>query len=518
MRWNNTKSLLSGCLFLARTFATLARNEKRETRNISRTLGVVALLLFVMAKAPSAEDKQLSVYAPQVSYSLPLPEHNGQDYVALLEALEPFGNVSAAAEGQKWKLHFNNLEAEFRKESPVAKVAGQKFRLPAPFILEGNRGLVPLRALPGLLNLMLHTRTEYHEAARRLFLAGAATRFTTDFGEGKLSVNFSAPVNPLISTEPGKLKMTFTRDPVVANASMVRLDNPLVSAIAFSEENGQAALVVQGRVPLLAQFASDRKTINLVAAPSAAQTAPAATPPNTTTPAANPEGAPSPVLTPAAASATPAAVAVPPPPTLQSLTAKPPFVVMLDAAHGGDDRGALLSDKLEEKAVTLAFARRLRSELQNHGLSVVMLRDADVTIPVEQRAAMADAARVAVYLALHATSEGHGVRVYTAMLNSESGSPSGFLPWDTAQSRYVLGSLALADIAKAELGKHEIPSSELPAPVQPLNHVASAAIAIELAPSGTDVASVTASVYQQRIATALAEAIVVGRSRVEAER
>jgi len=480
---------------------------------VVRALVVASLVFLLIATAPSAEEKQLSVYGPQVSYSLPVSEHNSQDYVALLEALEPFGNVSASTLGRKWKLRFNNLEIEFRQNATVGKVAKKKFSLPAPFVLEGNRGLVPLRALPGLLTLVLDTRTEYHEAARRLFLGGAAIHFGAAAREGGLSVNFSAPVNPLISTEPGKLKMTFTRDPVVSGAGILKLESPLVSSIAFSENNGQAELVVQGRVPLLAQFAANRRTIILVAAPgeaqSAAPPAPATTPPPVATPAA---------VVPPAPVAAPAAVAVPPPPTLQSLTAKPPFVVMLDAGHGGDDRGALLGDKLEEKAVTLAFARRLRSELQSHGISAVMVRDADVSVPVEQRAAMADAARVAVYLSLHATSQGHGVRVYTAMLNSASSPPGAFLPWDTAQSRYVLGSRALADIVKAELGKHEIPSSEFSAPVEPLNHVAAAALAVEVAPSGSDVTSVTLAAYQQRIAAALAEGIVVGRSRVEADR
>jgi len=469
-------------------------SERRRRTN--HTVVVAILLLVLLASAPSAEEKQLSIYGPRVSYSLPVSEYNGQDYVALLEVLEPFGNVSAGGDGNGWKLHFNNVEAEFQQGGNLSKIAGQKFGLPSPFVLENNRGLVPLHALPAILALMLATKAEYHEAARRLFLGGAATRFTTDLREGGLSVKFSAPVDPLISTEPGKLKMTFTRDPVVSNAYILRLENPLISSVAFSENNGRAELAVQGKVPLLAQFAAGGKTIDIVPAPSQAQSAP---------PAAAPE-------------TTPVAVAVPPPPTLQSLTAKPPFVVMLDAGHGGDDRGALLSETLEEKGVTLAFARRLRSELQSHGISAVMSRDADVTVPVEQRAAMADAARVAVFVSLHAASQGRGVRVYTAMINSATNMPGSFVPWDTAQAGHVLTRRALADIVKAEFGKHEIPSTELSAPLKPLNNVAAAAIAIEVAPSGADVGSVNAGVYQQRIAAAIAEAIVVSRSRVEAER
>ena len=261
MPWSKLKrmSLVCGFSFLDSSGdrGPLLRNEKRGTgkRGTVSALMVAVLLFVLPASAPSAEQKQLSIYGPRVSYSLPVSERNGQDYVALLEALEPLGSVSASVEGQKWKLRFKKLEAEFRRNSPVGKIAGQKFGLPAPFLLEGDRGLVPLRVLPTILGLMLPTRTDYHEAGRRLFLGGAGTRFTTDLREAGLSLNFSAPVNPQISTEPGKLKMTFTRDPVVAGSYVLRLENPLVLSVTFAESNGRGELTVLGRLPLLAQFA-----------------------------------------------------------------------------------------------------------------------------------------------------------------------------------------------------------------------------------------------------------------------
>jgi N-acetylmuramoyl-L-alanine amidase len=279
--------------------------------------------------------------------------------------------------------------------------------------------------------------------------------------------------------------MTFTRDPVVSSTFLMRMENPLVAAITFSETNGRAELTLQGRVPLLAKFESGGSAIDIVAAPTEAQS--------------------------------PQPAAAPPPPTLQSLTARPPFTVMLDAGHGGDDRGALLSDMLEEKAVTLFFARRLRSELQNRGINAVMTRDADVSVPLDQRAAMADAARAAIYVTLHAASQGRGVRIYTAMLTSAA-KPTGFIPWDTAQAGYLPASRSLAEIVKAEMAKHQIPGSDLSAPVRPLNNVAAAAIAVELSPSDSDAASLNAAAYQQRVAGAVAEAVVVARARVEAER
>ncbi len=459
-----------------------------------RVVLVATVVLLLLSNAPSADEKQLSIYGSQVSYAIPVLERNGQDYVGLLEALEPLGTVSAKADDGKWRLRFNNVEAEFRQNTNLGKVAGQKFGLPAPFALENNRGLVPLRALPGILNLILGSKPDYHESARRLFLGGAGTQFTTDLHENGMTVNFAAPVNPMISTEPGKLKMTFTRDPVVSGLYIQRFENPLISSVSFTESNGRAELTIQGHVPLLANFAAGGKTIEILAAPAPAAQAP---------------------LTPGAAPA--AGVAIPPPPTLSSLLAKPPFVVMLDPAHGGNDRGAQLSDTLQEKDVTLAFARKLRSELLAHGIAAMMTRDADVTLDLDQRAVLADAGRIAVYVSIHAVSLGRGVRVYTSLIQSASLRP-GFVSWDAAQAGYVLSSRTVADLVKAELDKHEIPSTELPAPVRPLNNVAAAAIAVEVAPSGPDVASVTATVYQQRVAAAVAEAITVGRGKVEAAR
>jgi hypothetical protein len=104
------------------------------------------------------------------------------------------------------------------------------------------------------------------------------------------------------------------------------------------------------------------------------------------------------------------------------------------------------------------------------------------------------------------------------MLDSATVKPGAFLPWDTAQAEYVSTSRALADIVKVEMGKHDIPSLQLPAPLKPLNNVAAAAIGIEVAPSGADIAGLGAGLYQQRIASAVADAIVVGRPQVDAAR
>src|SRR5208337_2855996 len=91
-------------------------------------------------------------------------------------------------------------------------------------------------------------------------------------------------------------------------------------------------------------------------------------------------------------------------------------LAVVDPAHGGDERGAALTDQLAEKEVTLGFARLLRHELEVRGFAVALLRDGDTSSTLDQRAAAANGARAAIYISLHAASQGSGAHVYTALL------------------------------------------------------------------------------------------------------
>src|SRR3984957_20883667 len=51
------------------------------------------------------------------------------------------------------------------------------------------------------------------------------------------------------------------------------------------------------------------------------------------------------------------------------------FAVVIDAAHGGSDTGARLSDRLLEKDLDLTLSVRLRSTLAAPGIPVVTTRE-----------------------------------------------------------------------------------------------------------------------------------------------
>ena len=64
----------------------------------------------------------------------------------------------------------------------------------------------------------------------------------------------------------------------------------------------------------------------------------------------------------------------------------------------------------------------------------LLLRDGDTSSTLDQRAAAANVAHAGIYISLHATSQGTGARVYTALLPVEGPSKGVFHAWNAAQS------------------------------------------------------------------------------------
>ena len=78
--------------------------------------------------------------------------------------------------------------------------------------------------------------------------------------------------------------------------------------------------------------------------------------------------------------------------------------VVIDAGHGGHDRGGVPGQRYAEKIYTLDIANRVKSRLQAAGFKVVMTRDGDYFVGHGQRCAIANAQRNAVFLSVHLNS------------------------------------------------------------------------------------------------------------------
>ena len=85
--------------------------------------------------------------------------------------------------------------------------------------------------------------------------------------------------------------------------------------------------------------------------------------------------------------------------------AQTPFTtVVVDAGHGGFDRGGGPGQRVPEKDKTLDVALRLRNVLQSAGYRVVMTRSNDTFIPLGTRTAIANSNRNAIFVSIHFNS------------------------------------------------------------------------------------------------------------------
>lgn len=74
--------------------------------------------------------------------------------------------------------------------------------------------------------------------------------------------------------------------------------------------------------------------------------------------------------------------------------------VVIDAGHGGKD-GGCVHNGLTEKKLCLDLAQRLERVLKAKGMRVVMTRRTDVFVSLDQRAAIANRHKAALFVSIH---------------------------------------------------------------------------------------------------------------------
>lgn len=92
--------------------------------------------------------------------------------------------------------------------------------------------------------------------------------------------------------------------------------------------------------------------------------------------------------------------------------------IIVDAGHGGKDPGAIGPSGLYEKNVVLDIVMRLKSILERYGFDVVMTRDTDEFLSLQERTELASLKNGDLFISIHANAHGSssvsGLEVYTA--------------------------------------------------------------------------------------------------------
>ncbi|HET7218729.1 MAG TPA: N-acetylmuramoyl-L-alanine amidase [Vicinamibacterales bacterium] len=344
----------------------------------------------------------------------------------------------------------------------LASVAGRLISLPTPPVREGRSWFVPVDFLARALRDSLGTRLEVRKPSR-LVLVGdihvprIAGTVEPQGSLARITLDVAPPAAHIVTQDGSRLVIKFEADGL--DAALPASPAPdLVQAIRPGE--GPASIVID----LGQRFASyrasdlpgDRGSVRIVIDVIAQTTA---TPPPAGVPATPP--------------ATPPAE---PPPLLDIPPAGGIRTVVVDAGHGGTEDGARGPEGTLEKNVTLGVARRLKAALEARlGVRVILTRDGDATVGLDERAALANNNKADLFISLHANASIRGTAAgaevfylsleeYGDQAQRVAKGETESLPvfgggtrdievilWEMAQARYIEQSAVLAQAVEAAL-------------------------------------------------------------------
>jgi len=159
-------------------------------------------------------------------------------------------------------------------------------------------------------------------------------------------------------------------------------------------------------------------------------------------------------------------------------------IVVLDPAHGGTDPGARGTGGIRESEIVLDLATQVRRALELAGFQVVLTRQGNENPSFDDRSAIANAQRGAVFVTLHISSTGlpGTVRVYVNSDLAAVTETNGLIPWERAQAPFLGLSKKFGDLVQGMLVQRfkGSPDAALTAGVRQLRTTAAPAIAVEI--------------------------------------
>lgn len=491
---------------------------------IASTAAILFLLLFTLPQAQGIPPATpLTLIAREGRRPVPTTLLSGQELIALDDVAALFQvTVREDALAGAITVSHRGRTIVISADQPMASVDGRIVSLPSPAVRSGRRWLVPVEFLPRALGPIYDQRIELRRASRLLIVGDARVPRVT----ARIDA-IGPPTRATVEVSPAAPVSVSTDDSRV----ILRVDGDALD-LALPASGGGLIEQIRG---------ADANTVTIALAPSAGTPrAMPSTSDNTTRIAleipselAAAEPAPAPVR--------PAAPAEPPP-------LPPPRAafqtVVIDPGHGGDDAGVRATGGLDEKELTLDVARRLRGLLEARlGLRVLLTRDDDRTLGLDERAAVANNNKADLFVSLHANAalvpsmagaEVLYLRVDRQDEDGGDGTEPAALPvlgggfrtvdlvrWDLAQIRHLERSAAFAGMLEEEL-RRRVPVSPRAVQQAPMRVLAAAnmpAALVEMAYlTNPDQARRAASEeFREAVAQAVFEAIVRFRAWRAAE-
>ena len=480
-------------------------------------LAVVLLALTTLAAQAPQPPAPYTVVSREARRPLPVRVFNGQEMFAVDELARLFnlavkedtiaGGLTITVRGQSILLSPNQ---------EIVSVAGRLVSLPVPPARDGRAWFVPVDFVSRALAPVAGTPVELRKPSRLILLGDIRLPRVTGRVEAlgamaRVTFDVAPATAHAVSQDGLRLLVRFDADGLDANLPA----SPVPDLVQAIRAEGNVAVAIE-LGPRFASFrASDvpdaRGNVQIVIEVMAKTTdAPAPTPPAPPT-----EGLPPLDLTPTG--------------TLRT--------VVIDPGHGGADEGARGPSGSNEKTIAMAVARRLRAALEARlGVRVILTREADSAVGLDERAAVANNNKADLFISLHANasirSSVAGAEVFYLSLEEygdeaqrAASAPREALPvfgggardievvpWRMAQARYIERSGAFARLVEAALrGRVAMsPRALMQAPLRVLVGANMPAVLVEMGfmTNPAQEAQLLQDGHQSEIVQALVDAVI----------
>lgn len=499
------------------------------------TIALFATLAVGLA-SQSAPPPPLTLFAKDGRRSLAVTLVGGQEFIALDDLASAF-QLAVRDEAGAITVSYKGKTIILTPEQALASVSGRLVSLPAaPARGAGRRWLVPEEFVSRALALIYDVKLDLRKPSRLLIVGDLrvphiTVRYDPLGTSGRLTVDATPRSLGTVTQDGDHLTIKFDADALDASSPLLTLPAPqaLITGVRIVDQTTIA-------VDLGPRFGSFRSasqpldaTMRIVIDVVPAQTDTAAPGPGTAPGTTPPQSQP---LQPA--------TDVPP------ALSQPAFAVRtvaLDPGHGGDDEGVHGASGVKEKDLTLSVARRAKATIEARlGIRVLMTREDDRKVPIDERAAMANNNKADLLISLHASSSVRasttGATIFCAEFDKTTAQAAiaggvervpafgggsrdiELVLWDFAQTRHLDQSTTFAGVVEQQL--HErIPLAARAVDHAPLRVLESAnmpAVLIEMGYlTNPDQEKLLAGdAFQNTLVQALYDAIVKYRDAVAA--
>ena len=498
-------------------------------------LSILATLVGVATAQAPDRGRSLTLLSRDGQRSLAVTVVNGRQMVALHDLASIFDLTvrdDALAEGVT--VSYQGTVTVLSATQNLVSVSGRLVSLPSPPIQEGGGWLVPIEFISRALSVILDTPFQVRRPSG-LVIVGDLRVPQIEVGyaragdQARVTFDMTPAAPYAIDREPGRLLVKFDADrldvtlPDAVSGTLVAgirtVEQPTWIAIDLGPDFGSArSSVVTGSA------GSTRLVVNVLSdAAPATSVARADTPPRVPAPAP------------------PRRDAAPPP--LELAPVATVRTIVIDPGHGGGDVGTQGASGVLEKDVTLQVARRLKQTIESRlGLRVVLTRNDDGMVRLDERAAIANNNKADLFISLHVNAsvsqDASGAEVYYLSLDEYSdearlaGSAQRAVPvvgggtrdievvlWEMAQVRHVDQSAVFADIVDEELRRRLAMSRRdvQQAPFRVLVGANMPAVLVEMGfvSNPADEHRLASGAFQNSLAQALFQSVARYRARLQ---